>query len=98
MEVCLALPLPPRPRMMRVRAVCRADESDMEEELEDIGGLPVMTAEMHALQLKRLEGLGEEPGQEELGAMRWPQRSWWADRARIGARKALQLSPSPTQP
>ena len=98
MEVCLALPLPPQPRMTRVRAACRdvEFESDMEEKLEDIGGLPVMTAEMHALQLKRLEGLGEEPGQEELGAMRWPQRSWWADRARIGARKALQLTLVPT--
>ena len=85
--------------MTRVRAACRAEfESDMEKELEEIGGFPVMTAEMHALQLKRLEGLGEEPSQEELGAMRWPQRSWWADRARIGARKALQLtlaSPNP---
>ena len=34
-----------------------------------------MTAKMHALQLKRLEGLGKEPSQEELGAMRRPQRS-----------------------
>ena len=57
-----------------------------------------MTPEQRALQLRRLQGLDKGPTKEELGGMRWPQRSWWADRARIGARKALQLSPSPTQP
>ena len=61
----------------------------MWEQLENIGGYPVMTKEMYALQLKRLEGLGKEPSQEELGAMRWPQRCWWDDRVRIGARKSL---------
>ena len=51
-----------------VRVCCRAgNEYDMWEQLEHIGGYPVMTKEMHALQLKRLEGLGKEPSQEELG-------------------------------
>ena len=97
MEVCLALPLPPQPRMTRVRAACRDAEfeSDMEEKLEDIGGLPVMTAEMHALQLKRLEGLGEEPGQEELGAMRWPQRHI-ARRIQLPAVAIADETPAPS--
>ena len=61
----------------------------MTEALADFGGYPVMTNEMHALQLERLNGLGKEPSQEELGGMRWPQRCWWADCVRIGARKSL---------
>ena len=83
----------PAPTPSDVRACCRAGYESSASipitKFKDIGGYPVMTAEMHALQLKRLEGLGKEPSQEELGAMRWPQRSWWADRVRIGARNSL---------
>ena len=46
----------------------------MWEDLDEFGHLPTMTAEQRALQWRRLEGLGEEPTQEELGDMRWPQR------------------------
>ena len=54
------------------------------------GGLPTMTPEQRALQRRRLQGLGEEPTQEELGGMRWPQRCWWADRDRIGECQSLE--------
>ncbi len=56
----------------------------MWEDLDEFGHLPTMTAEQRALQWRRLEGLGEEPTQEELGDMRWPQRCWWEDRDKIG--------------
>ena len=57
----------------------------MMEQFWDEGGYPTMTKDQHALQGMRLEGLGEEPSEAELGDMRWPQRCWWADRVRIGA-------------
>ena len=46
--------------------------------------LPPYSAELRAQQLRRLEGRGEEPSEEELGVMHWPQRAWWDDRDRIG--------------
>ena len=70
-------------------AACAGSELQMNKDLKHIGGYPVMTNMMYAVQLKRLEGLGEEPSQEELGGMQWPQRCWWDDRVRIGARKSL---------
>ena len=42
------------------------------------------SAEHRAQQLRRLKGRGEEPSEEELGVMHWPQRAWWDDRDRIG--------------
>ena len=53
------------------------------------GGFPTITAEQRAMQRRRLEGLGEEPTQEELGDMMWPQRAWWEDRDRIGECQSL---------
>ena len=55
----------------------------MMEHFWDEGGYPTMTKDQHALQEMRLQGLGEEPFEAELGDMRWPQRCWWADRVRI---------------
>ena len=54
------------------------------------GGFPTITPEQRALQLRRLQGLGEGPTEEELGGMRWPQRGWWADRDRIGECRSLE--------
>ena len=62
----------------------------MEQRFWESGGYPVMTDEFYALQLERLNGLGKEPSQEELGGMRWPQRCWWADRDRIGECQSLE--------
>ena len=36
------------------------------------------------MQRQRLQGLGEEPTEDELGNMMWPQWAWWEDRDRIG--------------
>ena len=60
-------------------------------------GFPTMTPEQRdrALQLRRLQGLGEGPTQEELGGMRWPQRGWWADRDRIGECQSLIILHNP---
>ena len=69
-------------------------------ELKEEGGFPTITPEQRALQLRRLQGLGKEPTQEELGEMRWPHRCWWADRDRIGECQSLEPSPpsNPAQP
>ena len=53
------------------------------------GGYPTITAEQRAMQRQRLQGLGEEPTEEELGDMMWPQRAWWEDRDRIGECQSL---------
>ena len=60
-------------------------------ELKDEGGFPTITPEQREQQRRRLQGVGNEPTQEELGGMRWPHRCWWADRDRIG--ECLSLEP-----
>ena len=87
--VSLALVPQPAPvNLARSRACarCRAGVDAFYEDYDftEQGGYPAITAEQRALQFKRLEGLGEEPTLEELGAMRWPHRCWWEDRDRIG--------------
>ena len=65
-------------------------------ELKDDGGFPTITPEQREQQRRRLQGEGDEPTQEELGGMRWPQRCWWADRDRIG--ECLSLEPLVSNP
>ena len=87
--VSLALVPQPAPvNLARSRACARChagvDAFFEDDDFTEQGGYPAITAEQRALQFKRLEGLGEEPTLEELGAMRWPHRCWWEDRDRIG--------------
>ena len=79
-------PAPVNLARLRACARCRAgvDAFFEDDDFTEQGGYPAITAEQRALQFKRLEGLGEEPTLEELGAMRWPHRCWWEDRDRIG--------------
>ena len=78
---------PKPPPDVRVRAA--AAFMNMWETFKWEGGFPTITAEQRAMQRRRLEGLGEEPTQEELGDMMWPQRAWWEDRDRIGECQSL---------
>ena len=65
-------------------------------ELKVQGGFPTITPEQREQQRRRLQGVGDEPTQEELGGMRWPHRCWWADRDRIG--ECLSLEPLVSNP
>ena len=75
---------PPDVRVRAAAAFCNMMDTFVWE-----GGFPTITAEQRAMQRRRLQGLGEEPTEEELGDMMWPQRAWWEDRDRIGECQSL---------
>ena len=76
-------------RTRDVRACCRAGPPNWYGQLRT----PPYSAENRAQQLRRLEGRGEEPSEEELGAMHWPRSAWWDDRDRIGVCPSLEPQP-----